>query len=60
MKHWKGTFWISYCFNCRGAGILSSKTGKAEGPYADMKPHGPLTGEFNASLLADGDGKHVN
>ncbi|MEI7938219.1 MAG: family 43 glycosylhydrolase [Verrucomicrobiota bacterium] len=53
----KGTFWIAYCVNYGGTGILRSKTGKAEGPYADMKPDGPLTGEIDASLFADGDGK---
>ncbi len=53
----KGTFWIAYCVNYAGTGILRSKTGKAEGPYEDVKPDGPLTGEIDASLFADDDGK---
>ena len=53
----KGNFWIAYCVNYHGTGILRSKTGKAEGPYADVKPDGPLTGEIDASLFADDDGK---
>jgi len=53
----KGTFWITYCVNYGGTGILRSTTGKAEGPYADIKPDGPLTGEIDASMFADGDGK---
>ena len=52
----KGTFWLAYCMNYRGTGILKSTSGKAEGPYRDIKPDGPLTGEIDASLFADDDG----
>jgi len=31
--------------------------GKAEGPYVDIKPDGPLTAEIDASLFRDDDGK---
>lgn len=47
----RGTFWIAYCVNYGGTGILKSTSGKAEGPYVDIKPGGPLTGEIDASLL---------
>jgi beta-xylosidase len=57
LHYFKNTFWIAYCLNYRGTGILRSKTGKAEGPYEDVKPDGPLTGEIDASLFADDDGK---
>ncbi len=43
--------------NYGGTGVLRSRTGKAEGPYVDIKPEGPLTGEIDASLFADDDGK---
>ena len=52
----KGTFWLTYCVNYGGTGILRSTTGKPEGPYADVKPDGPLTGEIDASLFQDDDG----
>jgi len=57
LHYMKGTFWIAYCVNYSGTGILRSKTGKAEGPYEDVKPDGPLTGEIDASLFQDDDGK---
>jgi xylan 1,4-beta-xylosidase len=53
----KKTFWISYCINYGGTGILKSTSGKAEGPYKDVKPDGPLTSEIDASLFVDDDGK---
>lgn len=53
----KGNFYIAYCINYRGTGMLRSKTGKAEGPYEDVKKDGPLTGQIDASLFADDDGK---
>jgi xylan 1,4-beta-xylosidase len=53
----KGTYWLTYCMNYGGTGLLKSTSGKAEGPYADVKPDGPLTGEIDASLFADDDGK---
>ena len=37
--------------------MLKSTSGKAEGPYVDVHPQGPLTGEIDASLFADDDGK---
>ena len=52
-----GTFWIAYCMNYGGTGILKSTSGKAEGPYVDIKTDGPLTNEIDASLFADDDGK---
>ncbi|MGB6919026.1 MAG: family 43 glycosylhydrolase, partial [Phycisphaerae bacterium] len=52
----KGTFWLTYCVNYGGTGILRSTTGKPEGPYADVNPDGPLTGEIDASLFQDDDG----
>lgn len=57
LHYFKKTFWLAYCVNYGGTGILRSKTGKAEGPYEDVKPDGPLTGEIDASLFADDDGK---
>jgi beta-xylosidase len=57
IHYFKGTFWLAYCVNYRGTGILRSKTGKAEGLYEDIKPDGPLTDEIDASLFADDDGK---
>jgi len=53
----KKTFWLTHCMNFRGTGLLKSTTGKAEGPYVDVHPQGPLTGEIDASLFADDDGK---
>ena len=57
IHYFKGTFWLAYCVNYGGTGILHSKTGKADGPYEDMKPDGPLTSEIDASLFDDDDGK---
>jgi len=51
----KGTFWIAYCMNYGGTGLLKSTSGKAEGPYVDVKPDGPLTEEIDASLFQDDD-----
>jgi xylan 1,4-beta-xylosidase len=51
----KGTFWIAYCVNYGGTGILKSASGKAEGPYIDVKPDGPLTAHIDASLFCDDD-----
>lgn len=53
----KNTFWIAYCINYGGTGILKSISGKAEGPYVDVKPDGPLTGQIDASLFCNDDGK---
>ena len=57
MHYFKGTYWIPYCVNYSGTGILKSTSGKPEGPYVDIKPDGPLTGEIDASLFPDDDGK---
>ncbi len=57
IHYFNNTFWIPYCVNYGGTGILKSKTGKAEGPYEDIKKDGPLTGEIDASLFRDDDGK---
>jgi xylan 1,4-beta-xylosidase len=57
IHYFKKTFWIAYCVNYGGTGILKSTSGKAEGPYADVKPDGPLTSEIDASLFLDDDGK---
>ncbi|MEN6576766.1 MAG: family 43 glycosylhydrolase [Phycisphaerales bacterium] len=56
IHYFNGTFWIAYCVNYEGTGILKSSTGKAEGPYVDIKTDGPLTGEIDASLFRDDDG----
>lgn len=55
----KGTFWLPYCVNWNGGGtgLLKSTSGKAEGPYVDVKPEGPLTAEIDASLFQDDDGQ---
>jgi lysophospholipase L1-like esterase len=53
----KNTFWLAYSVNYGGTGLLRSKTGKAEGPYEDIKTDGPLTDGIDASLFADDDGK---
>ena len=54
----KGTFWLAYCVNHPGGGtgLLKSTSGKAEGPYVDVKPDGPLTKDIDASLFQDDDG----
>jgi xylan 1,4-beta-xylosidase len=53
----KGTSWITFCMNFGGAGLLKSTTGKAEGPYVDVHPDGPITDRIDASLFMDDDGK---
>jgi beta-xylosidase len=53
----KGAFWLTHCMNFGGTGLLKSASGKAEGPYVDVHPQGPLTGEIDASLFADDDGR---
>jgi xylan 1,4-beta-xylosidase len=57
LHHFNGTYWLAYCVNYGGTGVLKSTSGKAEGPYVDVKPDGPLTGEIDASLFRDDDGK---
>ena len=52
----KGTFWLTFCMNYGGTGLLKSTTGKAEGPYVDVHPQGPITDHIDASLFADDDG----
>jgi hypothetical protein len=53
----KGTFWLTYCVNYGGTGLLKSVSGKPEGPYKDVKPDGPLTPNIDASLFQDDDGR---
>jgi hypothetical protein len=60
----KGNYWIAYSVNFlnaqgkyAGTGLLRSTSGKAEGPYVDTKPDGPLTPDIDASLFEDTDGK---
>jgi xylan 1,4-beta-xylosidase len=53
----KGTYWLTLCMNFSGTALLKSTSGRAEGPYVDVHPQGPLTGEIDASLFADDDGK---
>jgi xylan 1,4-beta-xylosidase len=53
----KGTYWLTFCMNFGGTGLLKSTSGKPEGPYVDVHPQGPLTGEIDASLFVDDDGK---
>jgi len=57
IHYFNGTFWITFCMNFRGTGLLKSTTGKAEGPYADVHPQGPMTDKIDASLFQDDDGK---
>lgn len=52
-----GTFWLTYSMNYGGCGLLRSMTGKAVGPYVDVSKDGPLTGEIDASLFQDDDGR---
>jgi len=58
IHHIKGNWWITYCVNWPGGGtgILRSVSGCPQGPYADIKPDGPLTKEIDASLFEDDDG----
>jgi beta-xylosidase len=53
----KKTFWFTHCMNFGGCGLLKSTSGKAEGPYVDVHPGGPLAPNIDASLFADDDGK---
>ncbi len=53
----KGNYWITYCMNYGGTGLLKSTTGLPEGPYLDVKTDGPLTSQIDASLFEDDDGK---
>jgi beta-xylosidase len=53
----KGTFWLTLSMNFGGTGLLKSTSGKAEGPYVDVHPKGPLTGNIDASIFDDDDGK---
>ena len=52
----KGNWYIPYCMNYGGTGLLRSTTGRPEGPYADVDPAGPLTDGIDASLFVDDDG----
>ena len=52
----KGTFWITFCMNFGGTGLLKSTSGRAEGPYVDVHPQGPITDKIDASLFEDDDG----
>jgi len=56
IHYMKGTFWLAYCANTGGTGLLRSTTGLASGPYEDIKPDGPLTDQIDASLFEDLDG----
>jgi len=53
----KGTFWLTHSMNFGGCGLLKSISGKAKGPYEDVHPRGPITGNIDASLFEDDDGK---
>jgi xylan 1,4-beta-xylosidase len=53
----KGTYWLTLCMNFGGTALLKSTSGKPQGPYVDVHPEGPLTGEIDASLFVDDDGK---
>jgi len=57
IHHVKGNYHFAYCVNYGGTGILRSLSGKAEGPYRDVKADGPLTGEIDASLFEDAGGR---
>jgi hypothetical protein len=51
-------FFIAYCMEGGGTGILMSKTGKPEGPYINpIAADKPLTGGIDATLFGDDDGK---
>ncbi len=52
----KGTFWLTFCMNFGGTGLLKSASGKAEGPYVDVSPEKPIAGKIDASLFQDDDG----
>lgn len=51
------TFWIAYCVNYGGTGVLRSTSGRPEGPYEDIRKDGPLTADIDASLFRDDDGR---
>jgi len=54
----RDTYWLTYCIPRLGSGLLRSTSGKAEGPYVDHVATGlPLSGEIDASLFEDDDGK---
>jgi len=53
-----GKYYLTICMVFGGTGILVSKSGKPEGPYASaVKPDKPLTGGIDATLFQDDDGK---
>ena len=56
IHYMKETFWLTYSMNFGGTGLLKSVTGKAEGPYVDVRPSGPIAGKIDASLFEDDDG----
>jgi hypothetical protein len=56
IHYFRGTFWIPYSMNYGGTGLLRSTSGKADGPYVDVKADGPLTSGIDASIFADDDG----
>jgi xylan 1,4-beta-xylosidase len=53
----RGTFWLAYSMPRKGCGLLKSVSGKAQGPYVDVKPSGPLSdsNQIDASLFVDDD-----
>ena len=54
----KGQWYIVYCIERLGCGILKSTSGRPEGPYADVKPDGIAKGPlYDASLFEDEDGQ---
>jgi xylan 1,4-beta-xylosidase len=54
----KNNFYITYCMQGGGTGLLKSKTGKPEGPYVNAISSGePLTQQIDATMFADDDGK---
>jgi len=57
IHYFRDTYWITFSMNFRGCGLLRSTSGKAEGPYVDVHPQGPITGNIDASLFCDDDGK---
>lgn len=56
IHYFRGTFWIPYSMNYTGTGLLRSTTGKAEGPYVDVKKGGPLTDGIDGSIFQDDSG----
>lgn len=50
-------FWITYSISGGyGSGLLKSTTGKAKGPYEDVKKDAPLVNGIDATLFKDIDG----